>query len=626
MRETGTTGISLELRLVVLLLVFSVTIILSISLILVATGVFNAGLRESAALFSKELIHLSQNINDAFSNLSLSSVTLAKSASVSIEKTLAQAGISPSELSKRPEVLEAVLTLEFGTLLDSLQQSKSSGAFLILNATVNPGISGAGTSKAGLYLKNMEAAAVHSAYYDIRYLRGPASIARSKKMTLLPQWEMEFQVSDADYFSTPVQTVQAVQAAQTGGGTRLPLSRLYYWCPRTEFHDSDSAMLCSVPLIASDGTIMGVAGFEMESMLFKSSYSPDNSSQTRIFCLLAPCEGDNLIVGKSMYAGSSLAGNVLPSAPLTAPVTAHLTAHRNKAGLNRYTYAENSYLGLDSRITLYPADSPYEKEEWTVALLVPEADLSPQMARQNRSIALLLLLLTGACVALSVRISRLYLQPVTEAFDTIRSKTTAQHSKTRIPEIDDLMEFLAKEDHATEEATALASGSGKVRGETAGAVAGTGTGVISGADTGTIIGTVAGTGTVIGTVAGTVVGTVVGTVGGTVGSQTPPRRVTGEAARDIQRPDAVSRAHSTAMFETFVKNIKTLSKAERAVFDLYMEGHTAKEIAEILFLSINTIKTHNKRIYIKLNVSSRKELLVYIGMMQELEQRTLPSS
>lgn len=584
MRETGTTGISLELRLVVLLLVFSVTIILSISLILVATGVFNAGLRESAALFSKELIHLSQNINDAFSNLSLSSVTLAKSASVSIEKTLAQAGISPSELSKRPEVLEAVLTLEFGTLLDSLQQSKSSGAFLILNATVNPGISGAGTSKAGLYLKNMEAAAVHSAYYDIRYLRGPASIARSKKMTLLPQWEMEFQVSDADYFSTPVQTVQA---AQTGGGTRLPLSRLYYWCPRTEFHDSDSAMLCSVPLIASDGTIMGVAGFEMESMLFKSSYSPDNSSQTRIFCLLAPCEGDNLIVGKAMYAGSSLAGNVLRSAPLTASVTAHLTAHRNKAGLNRYTYAENSYLGLDSRITLYPADSPYEKEEWTVALLVPEADLSPLMARQNRSIALLLLLLTGACVALSVRISRLYLQPVTEAFDTIRSKTTAQHSKTRIPEIDDLMEYLAKEDEAAEEAAALALG--KVRGEAGGAIAGT------------------------------------GTVIGTVGSETP-RRATGEAARDIQRPDPVSRAHSTAMFETFVKNIKTLSKAERAVFDLYMEGHTAKEIAQILFLSINTIKTHNKRIYIKLNVSSRKELLVYIGMMQELEQRRLPSS
>ena len=46
-------------------------------------------------------------------------------------------------------------------------------------------------------------------------------------------------------------------------------------------------------------------------------------------------------------------------------------------------------------------------------------------------------------------------------------------------------------------------------------------------------------------------------------------------------------------------------------------GHTAREIAEILCLSINTIKTHNRRIYMKLNVTSRKELMVYIQMMEE---------
>ncbi|HHT71892.1 MAG TPA: hypothetical protein GX016_10085, partial [Firmicutes bacterium] len=34
-------------------------------------------------------------------------------------------------------------------------------------------------------------------------------------------------------------------------------------------------------------------------------------------------------------------------------------------------------------------------------------------------------------------------------------------------------------------------------------------------------------------------------------------------------------------------------------------------------LSINTIKTHNRRIYMKLNVTSRKELMVYIQLMEE---------
>ena len=68
----------------------------------------------------------------------------------------------------------------------------------------------------------------------------------------------------------------------------------------------------------------------------------------------------------------------------------------------------------------------------------------------------------------------------------------------------------------------------------------------------------------------------------------------------------------------FLQNVKTLSQAERNVFDLYIRGYKAQEIADELHLSINTIKTHNRRIFAKLNVSTRKELLVYIDMMKEL--------
>ena len=72
------------------------------------------------------------------------------------------------------------------------------------------------------------------------------------------------------------------------------------------------------------------------------------------------------------------------------------------------------------------------------------------------------------------------------------------------------------------------------------------------------------------------------------------------------------------MFEQFLENIKTLSPAERNVFNLYVRGYKAQEIADRLYLSINTIKTHNRRIFTKLNVSTRKELLVYIDMMKEM--------
>jgi RNA polymerase sigma factor (sigma-70 family) len=81
-------------------------------------------------------------------------------------------------------------------------------------------------------------------------------------------------------------------------------------------------------------------------------------------------------------------------------------------------------------------------------------------------------------------------------------------------------------------------------------------------------------------------------------------------------------AQISPLVQSFVKNVKTLSPAERSVFDLYLQGYTAKEITEKLCISINTIKTHNKRIYNKLNVSSRKELLLYVKMIQERKDKT----
>jgi len=54
------------------------------------------------------------------------------------------------------------------------------------------------------------------------------------------------------------------------------------------------------------------------------------------------------------------------------------------------------------------------------------------------------------------------------------------------------------------------------------------------------------------------------------------------------------------------------------VFDLYAQDRNAKEIAEELCLSINTIKTHSKRIYTKLNITSREELFLYVHMLNEI--------
>ena len=63
--------------------------------------------------------------------------------------------------------------------------------------------------------------------------------------------------------------------------------------------------------------------------------------------------------------------------------------------------------------------------------------------------------------------------------------------------------------------------------------------------------------------------------------------------------------------EKFEKGIATLTVTERRIFDLYLAGKNTKETAEAIGIKENTLKFHNKNIYSKLGVSSKKELLYY---------------
>lgn len=51
-----------------------------------------------------------------------------------------------------------------------------------------------------------------------------------------------------------------------------------------------------------------------------------------------------------------------------------------------------------------------------------------------------------------------------------------------------------------------------------------------------------------------------------------------------------------------------LTQQEQNVFKLMYEGNTNKDIAELLFISLSTVKTHINSIYTKLKINSRKEI------------------
>ena len=61
--------------------------------------------------------------------------------------------------------------------------------------------------------------------------------------------------------------------------------------------------------------------------------------------------------------------------------------------------------------------------------------------------------------------------------------------------------------------------------------------------------------------------------------------------------------------EFFLSQLPRLTPTERIIYDFYLEGKSTKEIMAELSIKENTLKYHNKNIYGKLGVSSRKQLV-----------------
>lgn len=55
--------------------------------------------------------------------------------------------------------------------------------------------------------------------------------------------------------------------------------------------------------------------------------------------------------------------------------------------------------------------------------------------------------------------------------------------------------------------------------------------------------------------------------------------------------------------------LSALSQREKEIFEVLLKGLSYKEIADQHFISVNTVKTHTKNIYLKLGIKNRIELL-----------------
>ena len=83
------------------------------------------------------------------------------------------------------------------------------------------------------------------------------------------------------------------------------------------------------------------------------------------------------------------------------------------------------------------------------------------------------------------------------------------------------------------------------------------------------------------------------------------RAVAGELPPDMEE-----------LFRAFSEKAKTLSAAERRILGYYIDGYEIADVPDLAYISINTVKKHNRSIYQKLGVASRDELMLFIELFR----------
>jgi DNA-binding NarL/FixJ family response regulator len=242
---------------------------------------------------------------------------------------------------------------------------------------------------------------------------------------------------------------------------------------------------------------------------------------------------------------------------LTSQTIGLLTPAGENDGIRSWFCISNGgiYKGRTEMLRLYPADSPYVNETWAVSLLLPAVDWDSSLRQGNAVFYGAVSALLMASLVAAVFISRRYIRPVVAALDLVKLDGRNKPQKTQITEIDDFFKYL---DAMDEERKTLTAELERMK--------------LKATDDPSV---------------------------------SPGEEKTSEVNVPVFKA-----------YEQFSSNLETLTTTERAVFNLYLRNLGAQQIADKLFVSINTIKFHNKNIYSKLKVSSLKELKVYISMME----------
>ena len=530
-----TESISMRRRFYFFIISAIAIVITLILLLFTLFGIMNPTNRHITETLDTQLLSYTDNIRDDYNKIAAHAISFSEQLEISIQHYLTENNITFEDLKNDPDILEDLQNHLYDIVYLNMQLAPSSGAFYILDTTVNSRSETPYYN--GIYLKYINIYSENTVNNEISLYRGSYTTGKENNLTFHSGWQNEMQT---DFFNN--------------SNSLFADDPHYILSSTVEIPDTwERARYVYVPVHDLKDNIIGICGFEVSDLYFQLSEKVSDDKLGQLIGALLDEE-------QGTYSGqfNSSRYNI---------ANFNIQAFEKK-NITIFDFNTEKCIGKTQTIQL-------GNNTFTVAIMLPEAQYENMLKKNQIKTAGVIFFVVIFAVIYCIFISKKYVSPILKSLEQIKTNDGTGNG-LKIREIDDLFAFLEEKDILYEQKLQNLEKSQKVAEAEA------------------------------------------------ERTKLAYEKALEEYALAQSEIQHLSDEHKKEIvledYEFFLCNLSTLSPAEYKIYELYLSGKTAKEIVDILGITENTLKYHNKNIYSKLGISSRKQLLRFATLKQHQDK------
>lgn len=537
-----------------------------------------------------ELNTRTNDIKRQMNALAAHNIDLSQQLQNDIDRVMLEQGIynNYDALNNNPEALTAIQQATYQTLAAKMQQAPASGALYLINASVNTNL--LEPTYNGLFLKFTNIYSENTLFNETCMFRGNPQVARNNNISLYSTWQLELNAH-----AYP-QADKLLHAKENN------ISQQYILTDVAHLKESwEQFRLFLMPINSNDGRIIGICGFEISSVYFQQRTKQANYKGYPLITAILDKKADNEYQGQLSNPASFV----------------NATIKMSSDGEHEFfTAGQESFIG-------YTAPLKVGASEHKVAVMLP-ADSYYHLQQQAK---MRLLIMLGIILLLSLLsagyFSKRYVDPLVADLQQLQQNPDAP-PQANVLELNQFFEFLqSHSEQQAEKLRQLQSETNQVQKQYGLAAMRLQEAQEKQKQTANqyihLEEQLA------------VLQNEIQQVRLQM-EQTQQEKLQAQQEREQAQQQfnfaqaALEKAIEKKLesvdpdsYQMFIDNLTTLTPKEEDIFNLYVQGCSTKDIISQLGITENTLKYHNKNIYSKLGVKTRKELLQYIELMRNAE-------